>query len=145
MKLLTRIGYLIEEQGMAYLTEADPDTALAPLQQAACTYRIALGPRAGQKVLSLQTVPSQAAPSTPQRCVNAPGFSLHAEVRCAINQRHKLEHLCRYITRPAIANARILHNRWAMSIKLGLAGNVCRRSPRNIEKEKPYGHHAVRP
>jgi len=34
MKLLTRIGYLIEEQGMAYLTEADPDIALVPLQQA---------------------------------------------------------------------------------------------------------------
>src|SRR5918992_6261123 len=39
-----------------------------------CTYRIALGPRAGQKVLSLQTVPSQAAPPTEQRCVNEQGF-----------------------------------------------------------------------
>jgi hypothetical protein len=71
MKLLTRIGYL---QGMAYLTEADPDIALVPLQQAACTYRIAFGPRAGQKVLTLQTVPSQEAPATPQRCVNEQGF-----------------------------------------------------------------------
>ncbi len=44
-------------------------------------------------------------PPTPQRCVNEQGFSLHAEVRLAINQRHKLEHLCRYITRPALANA----------------------------------------
>ena len=32
-----------------------------PLQAAACIYRIALGPRAGQKVLSLQTVPRSAA------------------------------------------------------------------------------------
>lgn len=40
-------------------TDTDPDTALAPLQAAACTYRTALGPRAGQKVLSLKTVPSQ--------------------------------------------------------------------------------------
>jgi hypothetical protein len=111
MKLLTRIGYLIEEQGMAYLTEADPDIALVPLQQAACTYRIAFGPRAGQKVLTWQTVPSQEAPSTPQRCVNEQGFSLHAEVRCAINQRYKLEHLCRYITRPAISNERLTLNR----------------------------------
>ncbi|MGH8503997.1 MAG: transposase [Gammaproteobacteria bacterium] len=144
MKLLTRIGYLIEEQGMAYLTEADPD--IAPGTLAAGGLHLPYCVRAPRgPILSLQTVPSQAAPSTPQRCVNAQGFGLHAEVRCAINQRHKLEHLCRYITRPAIANARILHNRWAMSIKLGLAGNVCRRSPRNIEKEKPYGHHAVRP
>jgi hypothetical protein len=84
---------------MTYLADPDPETALGPLQAAACTYRIVLGPRAGQKVLSLQTIPSQEAPPTPQRCVNAQGFSLHAEVRCGINQRHKLEHLCRYITR----------------------------------------------
>jgi len=32
-------------------------------------------------------------------------------VRLAINQRHKLEHLCRYITRPAIANERLTLNR----------------------------------
>ncbi|MGH8607425.1 MAG: hypothetical protein ACREX9_08405 [Gammaproteobacteria bacterium] len=61
MKLLTRKGYLIEEQGMTYLGDSDPEAALAPLQAAACTYRIALGPRAGQKVLTLRTVPSQAA------------------------------------------------------------------------------------
>jgi Putative transposase. len=35
-----------------------------------------------------------------ERCVNEHGFSLHAEVRCALNQHHTLEHLCRYITRP---------------------------------------------
>jgi len=44
MGLLTRQGYLIEEQGMTYLTSTDPDLALGPLQAAACTYRIALGP-----------------------------------------------------------------------------------------------------
>ena len=49
MKLLTRKGYVIEEQGMTYLAETDSDLALAPLQSTACTYRIALGPRAGQK------------------------------------------------------------------------------------------------
>jgi len=38
------------------------------------------------------------------------GFSLHAETRCAINQRPKLEQLCRYITRPAIANERLSVN-----------------------------------
>jgi len=43
-------------------------------------------------------------------CVNAHGFSLHAGVRCAMNQRKELEHLCRYITRPAIANERLTRN-----------------------------------
>ena len=53
--------------------------------------------------------PSGATHST--RCVNAHGFSLHAEVCCAAHERHKLEHLCRYITRPAIANERLTLNR----------------------------------
>jgi len=91
VRLLTRKGYLIEEQGMTYLVDHDPESALAPLQAAACTYRIAFGPRAGQKVLTLPTVPNPVAPSTSQRCVNEQGFSLHAEVWLAINQRHKLE------------------------------------------------------
>jgi hypothetical protein len=42
MRLLTRQGLLIEEQGMSYLAEPDPDNALTPLQAASCTYRIAL-------------------------------------------------------------------------------------------------------
>jgi hypothetical protein len=39
MKRLTR-GYLVEEQGMSYLADRDPDNPLAPLQAASCTYRI---------------------------------------------------------------------------------------------------------
>jgi len=46
MTFLTRKGFLIEEQGMSYLADSDPDLALGPLRAAACTYRIALGPRA---------------------------------------------------------------------------------------------------
>ena len=111
MKLLIRTGYVIKEEGMTYMAETDEsDNAMSPLQSAACTYRIALGPRAGQKVLSLQTVPSLEALDRPQRCVNQQGFSLHAAVRCAMNQRNKLEQLCRYITRPAIANEQLKRN-----------------------------------
>ncbi len=76
----------------------------------ACTYRIALGTRAGQKVLSLQSIPSFDAQPTQKCCANHQGLSLHAAVRCAMNQRNKLEQLCRYITRPAIANERLKLN-----------------------------------
>ena len=72
---------------------------------------VGLGPRAGQEVLSLQSLPSQARPSTPELCVNAHGFSLHAAVRWHADQRKELEQLCRYITRPAIANERLKRNR----------------------------------
>ena len=81
-----------------------------PGEQAACT-SAALGPRAGQKVLSFQTISTREPPPTPVRCVDAQGFSLHAEVCCAAHERKKLEHLCRYITRPAIANERLALNR----------------------------------
>ena len=57
MRVLTRQGFLVEEQGMTYWADIDPDNPLRPLQAASCTYRIAFGPRAGQKVLSLQTLP----------------------------------------------------------------------------------------
>jgi len=45
VKKLTRLGYLVEEEGMRYLAELDPDSLLAPLQAASCTYPIALWPR----------------------------------------------------------------------------------------------------
>ncbi len=78
MKMLTRQGYLLEEQGMTYWADIDPDNPLRPLQAASCTYRIALGPRAGHKVLSLQTLSRPGEPRTPALCANAHGFSLHA-------------------------------------------------------------------
>jgi hypothetical protein len=81
MKMLTRASYLVEEQGMTYLAEIGPDHALKPLQAASCTYRIAFGPRAGQKVLSLRTAASRDEKSTPALCAEAHGFSLHAVAR----------------------------------------------------------------
>jgi hypothetical protein len=113
MRILTRLGALIEEPERTYLAETDTDGALRALQAASCTYRIALGPRAGQKVLSLQSLPSAARASTPELRINARGFSLHAAVRWRADQRLELEQLCRYITRPAIANERLKRNRAA--------------------------------
>jgi len=111
MRLLTRLGALIEEPDRTYLAETDTDGALKSLQAASCTYRIALGPRAGQKVLSLQSLPSQVGPSDLELRVNAHGFSLHAGLRWRADQRLELEQLCRYINRPAIANERLKRNR----------------------------------
>ena len=92
---------------MTYLADIDPDNPLAPLQAASCTYRIALGPRAEQKVLSLRTAPGRDELASAGLCADAHGFSLHAGVRCGAQQRKRLERLCRYITRPAIANERL--------------------------------------
>ena len=58
LTLLTRRGALVEEQGSTYMADNDADSddarTLRPLRAAACTYRVASGPRAGQKVLTVQ-------------------------------------------------------------------------------------------
>ena len=103
--MLTRLGHLVEEDGQTYLAGGvtDPDDVMTPLQAAAAHYRIAQGPRAGQKVLSLQLAPCRPARGgeSSALCANAHGFSLHAGVRVAAEDRQGLEQLCRTITRPA--------------------------------------------
>jgi hypothetical protein len=42
IKVLTRLGYLVEEGGVSYIADIDPDNPLASLQAASCPYRIAL-------------------------------------------------------------------------------------------------------
>jgi hypothetical protein len=114
MKLLTRREVLVEEQGQTYLADNDGDSdearALRPLQAAACTYRIAFGPRAGQKVLKVQGAMPRETGFKQDLCVDIDGFSLHAAVRCGADDRKALEQQCRYITRPALANERVQCN-----------------------------------
>ena len=58
MKPLTLRDVLIEVEGSTYRADNDGDSyearVLRWLQAAACTHRIAFGPRAGQKVLTLR-------------------------------------------------------------------------------------------
>ena len=108
MKMLTRWGVLIEEMGQTWLAEPDAGRGDArtvrPLQAAAITYRIAFGPRAGQKVLTLR-----GAMAREHLCSDVDGFSLHAAVRAEAHERKRLE-LCRYITRPELADERVQPN-----------------------------------
>ena len=84
--------------------------ALQRLQAAASVYRIAYGPRAGQKVLTLRGAKPSATDIKQRLCAHSEGFSLHAALRCAAHERKPLERLCRYTTRPAIANERVRCN-----------------------------------
>ena len=111
MKMLTRRGVLVEEMGQTWLAAPDADSeearTLRPLQAAAVTYRIAFGPRAGQKVLTLRGALPREAPARQPLCADIDGFSLHAAVRVDAHERKRLEQLCRYITRPALSEERI--------------------------------------
>jgi hypothetical protein len=105
---------LVEEEGSTYMADNDGDSdearALRPLQAAACTYRIASGPRAGQKVLTVQGAMPRETELEQPLCADSNGFSLHAAARCGADDRQALEQLCRYITRPALANERVQTN-----------------------------------
>jgi hypothetical protein len=78
-----------------------------PLPAAACTYCIAFGPRADQKVLTVQGAMPREKDFKQNLCADVDGFSLHAAVRCGADDRHALEQLCRYIIRPALTNERV--------------------------------------
>ncbi|MDH5540224.1 MAG: transposase [Rhizobacter sp.] len=114
MKLLARRDVLVEDMGQTYLAEpevdADEARTLRPLQAAAITYRIAFGPRAGQKMLTLRGATPREATARQALCADLDGFSLHAAVRVEAHDRKRLEQLCRYITRPALSDERVQLN-----------------------------------
>jgi hypothetical protein len=108
-RLLERQGLLVRDPDHAFL-DLEPGEAFDQLVGASIHYRIAIGPNAGRKALTLRTVPAQPEPFTSALLAKQPGFSLHAATCCEANQHDKLEKLCRYITRPAIANERLSTN-----------------------------------
>ncbi len=61
------------------------------------TYRVAMGPQAGQKVFSLQSVPTAAESEARTGVAQYAGFSLHAGTAVESEQREKLERLARYV------------------------------------------------
>ncbi len=85
---------LLEKKGSIYVADNDGDSEEArtfrPLQAAACTYRIAFGPRTGQKVLTVQGVMPRDTEFKQNLCADIGGFSLHAAVRCGADDMAQL-------------------------------------------------------
>ena len=111
-RYLERQGWLVRDAENSYLSaegvDADPDSPLNHLLGSSISYRIAMGPQQGRKVFTLQTLPD-CRPDNPfaNTVGKVAGFSLHAGVATRANERDKLERLCRYITRPAVATKRL--------------------------------------
>jgi len=110
-----RVGRYLERQGLlprdienSYLQlEALDDSAINDLQGHSTTYCIAVGPRAGRKGFTLETVPAQEDNDENSQVAKTNGFSLRAGVAAKAHQRRKLERLCRYVARPAVATDRL--------------------------------------
>lgn len=110
-------GVLVRDCENCYLALDPSDgAAIDDLLGHSITYRIAIGPREGQKVFTLQTVPPAEERSADDQVAQASGFSLHAGVAARGGERGKLEHLCRYLSRPAVSPERLA---------LTPAGNIC--------------------
>ena len=108
-RLLERQSLLVRDPDRDHL-DVEPGEVFDQLVGASVHYRIAIGPNAGRQALTLRTVPAQPEPAASALLAKQPGFSLHAATCCEANQRDKLEKLCRYIARPAIANERLSTN-----------------------------------
>ena len=113
--IATRVTRALEKQGLLLrdddspALDIEPDDGFEQLLGAAVYYRIATGPHAGRKALTLRTVGSSPPPDNPG-IARLSGFSLHAGTRCEAHDRDALERLCRYIARPAVSNERLSVN-----------------------------------
>jgi len=95
-----RVGRFLERQGLlerdvenSYLSgDAVDDDPMTPLLGHSITYRIALGPQAGRKVFTPQTLPASDEPFD-DGVGKVAGFSLHAGVAARADERKKLERL----------------------------------------------------
>jgi ribosomal protein S27E len=115
-RIVRRVVKLLKRRGLG--PQADPDEA-DPLQRdqpllfdlygASVTGRIATGARAGRRVRTIGGGAGFEEAATPDgpRCACTSGFSVHANVCVHARDRRRLELLCRYAARPAVATERL--------------------------------------
>ena len=109
VQMLKKQGYFCEDEEAGAFSEQDQGNFLSEIQAASVQSKVALGERKHQRVRGLGAVLSgDAMPELKGRlCAQVNGFSLHAAVACEQGEKEKLEKLCRYITRPAVAEERL--------------------------------------
>ena len=106
---LERRGLLERDAQSAWLNVDDEQASpLDDLAGHSITYRIAVGPNLGRKAFTLQTLPACEDDGDGHGdLATAAGFSLHAGVAAEAHEREKIERLCRYVARPALASSRL--------------------------------------
>jgi hypothetical protein len=87
---------------------AEESPALAGISSASIQGRIALGARAGERVLQIGREPGAPWITSRGPCqAHLEGFDLHAAVTVAADDRAGVERLCRYVLRPPVAQDRL--------------------------------------
>ena len=87
---------------------AEESPALAGISSAAVQGRVALGPRAGARVIQIGREPDAPWVTSRGPCqAHLEGFDLHAAITVAADDRVALERLARYVLRPPVAQDRL--------------------------------------
>jgi hypothetical protein len=112
-RLLERRGLGDDEGASAADEWAEDAPVLAGMAGASVQGTFALGPRAGQRARPCGAVPVEdrfrqdTAPGPGRRHARQEGFDLEAGVWVPVEQRDRLERLCRYALRPTVAQDRL--------------------------------------
>jgi hypothetical protein len=106
-RYLEKQNIIVKDENQDFQLEIPDEDTLGRLQQSSVTYRFATGPRRGKKALVLKCVQDGDHNSRSGLVAKNSGFSLHAGVAAKADERDKLEKICRYIARPAIAEGRL--------------------------------------
>ena len=87
------------------------EPGLATLYANSVRSRVAVGSNTGQRVAKLgdQIDGDSLDVLQSPRCATVDGFSVHANVSIEARDRTRLERLCRYAGRPAVATERLSH------------------------------------
>lgn len=113
-QIAERIGRSLERAGLitrdienAYLAfDPGEEAPINGLLGHSIKHRIATGPREGQKVFTLQTLPADPEHAAANVAASS-DFSLHAGVTAKAAERDKLERLARYVAGPPVASERL--------------------------------------
>ncbi len=99
---LEKAGYLVRDAESAYLDlQTDNDDAMVNIVGASISYRLAFGPNAGRKALTLQTLPTRDTQDLRSLVTKQSGFSLHAGVSCKARQGSTKSSSSCVVTSPA--------------------------------------------
>ena len=106
-RYLERQQIIVKDGEPSFQLEIPEEDTFSRLQASSVTYRFATGPAKGKKALVLKSMPDSDHNSRAGLVAKQSGFSLHAGVAAGIGERQKLERICRYIARPAVAESRL--------------------------------------
>jgi hypothetical protein len=109
-KYMERQKIIIRDSEDGFQIPIPDEDTLSKLQATSVTYRFATGKSKGKKAMVLKSVTDNDHNATKGLVAKNSGFSLHAGVATKAHERDRLEKVCRYIARPAVAEERLSTN-----------------------------------